>query len=203
MENNKNMTTSMNARINIEGQEIDVIIDSGAGPNVISNKLRKRLNIAIAEPSKERCTLANGETVASLGKAEVIMYIDDELEIPIIVEVIDSGKEEMIIGNDALGEWKTKIDYEKELVIIEYNEEQIEIPVKYIIERNNNKYKNELEEEQENVENEEIEFNEEYEVESDYDYEEGDKRSLYTVIRGNEKIEEAKEIVLAQRRERQ
>jgi hypothetical protein len=191
----------MKAKLNIEGQETEAIIDSGAGPCVISNKLRKRLNLAITRKSNERCTLANGQTIASLGKTELRIYIDDELEIPMIVEVIDSGMEEMIIGNDALGEWKAKIDYEKEVLFIEYEEEQIEIPVKYIMNKHRENKVNE--ENENNKNNEESESEEEYEIDSDYDYEEGDMRSLYTVMKNNDRKEEAKEIVLAQRGERQ
>jgi hypothetical protein len=181
----KEITTAMKANLMINDQRIEVIIDSGAGPNVISNKLRQELDIPINSKSSERCTLANGQTIASLGKALVYLTINDNLEIPIVTEVIDSRAKEMIIGNDALGEWNAIIDYKDQVLWINYESKDIKIPINYIREI------------------EDSDDDEDYEIEPEYDYEEGDKRKLYTVIRNDEEtIDEAKEIVLASYEER-
>ena len=167
--------------LNINGKEIEVIIDSGAGPNVISNKLRKKLGIPIKDKSNERCILANGQSIASLGKTEILIEIDEELEIPIEVEVIDSKSEELIIGNDTLGaEWEANIDFKEKVLTIENDEEVIDIPIKYEIE-------GDLEENETDEEESEEEFIE-------YDYEEGDKRILYTIVRDEENDEEMYEL---------
>ena len=108
----------MKCKLSINGQEIETIIDSGAGLNVITNKLRKKLNIPIKNKSNERCILANGQSIASLGKTEVLMKVDEKLEIPIEVEVIDSNTEELIIGNDTLGiEWDAIINLKENIFI--------------------------------------------------------------------------------------
>ena len=129
--NDKSQTTAMKTKVTINGIEIDAIIDSGAGPNVITNRLRQQLQIPIMTKSNERFILADGSGKASLGKTEIFIEIDEELEIPIEVEIIDSNTEELIIGNDALGRLKANIDYENELMTIEYNDEIIEMTIGY------------------------------------------------------------------------
>src|SRR5215475_2317184 len=101
----------MKTNFTLNESNIEVIIDSGAGPNVISNRLRKELDIPLKIKNSERCTLANGQTIASLGKVKIYLGIDEDLEIPIMVEVIDSKSDELIIGNDALSDLKANIDY--------------------------------------------------------------------------------------------
>jgi hypothetical protein len=115
--------------------------------------------------SSERFILADGSGKASLGKTEILIEIDEELEIPIQVEVIDSNTEELIIGNDALVELKANIDYESESMTIEYNDEIIEMTIGYNY--------GEMDEVSEDEWNENDE----------YDYENGDIRNLYSVIR--------------------
>jgi len=58
----------LKCKLSINGQEIETIIDSGAGLNVITNKLRKKLNIPIKNKSNERCILANEQSIALLKK---------------------------------------------------------------------------------------------------------------------------------------
>jgi gag-polyprotein putative aspartyl protease len=163
--NDKPQTTAMKTKLIINGIEINAIIDSGAGPNVITNKLRQRLGRPIMTKSSERFILADGSGKASLGKTEILIEIDEELEIPIQVEVIDSNTEELIIGNDALVELKANIDYESESMTIEYNDEIIEMTIGYNY--------GEMDEVSEDEWNENDE----------YDYENGDIRNLYSVIR--------------------
>jgi gag-polyprotein putative aspartyl protease len=165
---NDRPTTAMKTRLIINEQEINAIIDSGAGPNVITDKLRQRLKIPIMTKSNERFILADGSGRASLGRTEIIIEIDEELEIPIEVEVIDSNTEELIVGNDALGKLKANIDYEKESMTIEYNDEIIEMEIGYNYGEINKIDENEWEDD-----------------DNEYDYEEGDIRNLYSVIREN------------------
>src|SRR5579862_2381110 len=154
--NDKSQTTAMKTKLIINGSEINAIIDSGAGPNVITNKLKQRLEIPITTKSSERFILADGSGKVSLGKAEILIEIDEELDIPIEVEVIDSNTEELIIGNDALGRLKANIDYENEIMTIEYDDEIIEMTIGY--------------------NQGEIDENE-WENDDEYDYENGDIRN--------------------------
>lgn len=180
--NDRPQTTAMKTKLTINGEEIDAIIDSGAGPNVITNKLRKRLNIPIKTKSNERFILADGTGKASLGKAEIFIEIDEECEISIEAEIIDSNAKELIVGNDALVELKANIDYESESMTIEYDDEIIEMTIKC-----------------EHEEGPEETNGDEFDGDSDYDYEEGDIRNLYSVIR---KDNDSKSEVLASEEER-
>ena len=97
---NERKTTAMKADLEVEGQIVRVIIDTGAAISVITNKLRKKLGIPIFGKSKLRCTIANGEKIEALGKARITIRYEDELEIEKEVEVIDSSEEDLILGND-------------------------------------------------------------------------------------------------------
>ena len=116
----------------INGKEVKTLIDSGAAANIITNKLRKRLGIRIEKPSKTVFTIANGKKIPSLGETEIIIEIDEEIEIPITVQVIDSIKEDLLLGTAFLVKTKGVIDFENGKLTLKYDGEQIEIPI-YII----------------------------------------------------------------------
>ncbi|GBB92559.1 hypothetical protein RclHR1_20220005 [Rhizophagus clarus] len=136
------------AILKINGKGIRVIIDSGAAVSVILNNSRKKLGINKIEPSRSRFTMTNDTKVASIGKVRIILEIEDNIEIPIIVEIIDKDKEELILKNDILSKKESKIDYEnKEVRIIEQGE-VISIPIEYMRKvPENNEYDSEYSEE--------------------------------------------------------
>src|SRR4051812_10043808 len=121
----------MRSNLIIEGREVVAIIDSGAAGSLISNKLRKDLGITIQEESNARFIMADGSRVASLGKTELEIELDDETGIKIPVQVIDSSVKDLIIGNDVIGERKGIIDYEMGILSIENGGKFVEIPVEY------------------------------------------------------------------------
>jgi len=116
----------------INGKEVKTLIDSGAAANIITNKLRKRLGIRIERPSKTIFTIANGKKIPSLGETEITIEIDEEIEIPITVQVIDSVKEDLLLGTAFLVKTKGVIDFENGKLTLKYDGEQIEIPIYYI-----------------------------------------------------------------------
>src|SRR6266511_3281438 len=116
----------------INGKEVKTLIDSGAAANIITNKLRKRLGIRIERPSKTIFTIANGKKIPSLGETEITIEIDEEMEIPITVQVIDSVKEDLLLGTAFLVKTKGIIDFENGKLTLKYDGEQIEIPIYYI-----------------------------------------------------------------------
>src|ERR1043166_4810544 len=113
----------------INGREVKTLIDSGAAANIITNKLRKRLGIRIERPSKTIFTMANGKRIPSLGETEIMIEIDEEIEIPVTVQVIDSIKEDLILGTLFLVETKGNIDFENRRLTLKYEGEQIRIPI--------------------------------------------------------------------------
>ncbi|GET52534.1 enzymatic polyprotein, putative [Rhizophagus irregularis DAOM 181602=DAOM 197198] len=121
----------MRTELEVEDQLVNVIIDTGAAVSVITDKLRRRLNIPIFGKSKFRCTIANGQKIAALGKANITLRYKDELEILKEVEVIDSEEEDLILGNDIWKLYNAKINFEDHTLRIEEQGEIITIPVGY------------------------------------------------------------------------
>ena len=153
----------MKTQFIINDKEIEVVIDSGAAISVITEKLRKELNIPIEGKSNITCTLADGGKIASLGKVNTEIEVYEGLVIPVTLDVIDSKQKEMIIGNDLLDKWNANINYKERVLELENDEEMIGIPVWYIRQtRESEKSDDESESE-----------------ESDYEQEE--EKKLYTV----------------------
>ena len=170
----------------INGKEVKTLIDSGAAANIITNKLRKRLGIRIERPSKTIFTIANGKKIPSLGETEITIEIDEEVEIPITVQVIDSVKEDLLLGTAFLVKTKGVIDFENGKLTLKYDGEQIEIPIYYIKESENESSESEWEE---------SEKSEEESGEDEYDqYEEiEDELEIYMAIQSLERTEEKDE----------
>uniref|UniRef100_U9UM68 Peptidase A2 domain-containing protein n=1 Tax=Rhizophagus irregularis (strain DAOM 181602 / DAOM 197198 / MUCL 43194) TaxID=747089 RepID=U9UM68_RHIID len=122
----------MKTQFTINNKEIEVIIDLGAAVSVITEKLRKELDIPIKGKSNITCTLANGGKIASLGKVNTKIKIYKELIIPVTLDVIDSRQKEIIIGNDLLDKWNANINYKERILELENDEEIIDISVWYI-----------------------------------------------------------------------
>ncbi|PKY58584.1 hypothetical protein RhiirA4_480615 [Rhizophagus irregularis] len=121
----------MRTELEVEDQLVNVIIDTGAAVSVITDKLRRRLRIPICGKSKFRCTIANGQKIAALGKTNITIRYKDELEIMREVEVIESEEEDLILGNDIWKLFNTKINFEDHTLEIEEQGETIMIPVGY------------------------------------------------------------------------
>jgi predicted aspartyl protease len=165
---------TMKTILNVEGKEVKVIIDTGAATSVITNKLRKELNIPIQKESNVRFVLADGNKIAALGRTEVEIQINNK-KIPIEVEIMDSKEKYIIIGNGILKKWNTNIDFEEKILEISNNDEEIIIPIEY---EKNKMIKSEVIEN--DTSDEETEYTSESEEESEYEKE--DKKEIHTII---------------------
>jgi len=165
---NENETRAMRSEVIIKGQLVSVIIDSGASVSLISDKLRKELNIPIIEKSDIRFVMANGTRVASKGKIQIIIEINENTEIEIMMDVIESKEKELILGNDVLREKKGIIDYNRRILILRENGENIKIPVEY---ENNNQ----------NIDNNDNESDDDDsdDTDNENEYEEISEREIY------------------------
>ncbi|GET67156.1 hypothetical protein PTSG_12973 [Rhizophagus irregularis DAOM 181602=DAOM 197198] len=115
----------------IINQELkDVMFDTGAAVNVITSQIMDEMDLKIEEPSTVRCVMINEDKLASRGTTTIYIQFGDK-EIPIKVEVIDSGKNEIVLGNGVLDMFKANIDYTDKTIIIRMNDETMDIPVKY------------------------------------------------------------------------
>ncbi|GET51528.1 ribonuclease H-like domain-containing protein [Rhizophagus irregularis DAOM 181602=DAOM 197198] len=113
----------------IEGKMIRALVDTGAGPSVITNELRKELNIPITKESNVVLTIADGNNIASLGRVEIRIEIDENLEIPLEFEVIDSRRRDLILGTDLLR--YGIINMKEGLLTIEWDNGIYEIPIDF------------------------------------------------------------------------
>ncbi|GET54018.1 enzymatic polyprotein, putative [Rhizophagus irregularis DAOM 181602=DAOM 197198] len=109
----------------------DVMFDTGAAVNVITSQIMDEMDLRIEEPSTVRCVMINEDKVASRGTTTIYIQFGDK-EIPIKVEVIDSGKNEIVLGNGVLDMFKANIDYTDKTIILKMDNETMDVPVKYI-----------------------------------------------------------------------
>jgi predicted aspartyl protease len=168
------MMMAMKTILNVEGKEVKIIIDTRAATSVITNKLRKELNIPIWKRSNVRFVLADGDKIAALGRTEVEIQINDK-KIPIEVEIMDSKEKYIIIGNDILKKWNANIDFEEKILEISNNDEEIIILVEY---EKNKMIKSEII--GNDISDEETEYTSESKEESEYEKE--DKKKIHTII---------------------
>jgi predicted aspartyl protease len=165
---------AMKTILNVEGKEIKIIIDTGAATSIITNKLRKELDIPIQKGSNVRFVLANGNKIAALGRTEVEIQIGNK-KIPIEIEIMDSKEKYIIIGNDILKKWNANIDFEEKILEIINNDEEIMIPIEY---EKNKMIKSEIIEN--NTSDKETEYTSKSEEKSEYEKE--DKKEIHTII---------------------
>ena len=97
----------------LDGHPIRALIDSGAAYSVISSKFVKRSDISLVNCSKEyRLVGANGTPLSLLGACSVIAEIGLlRFQISLIV-CEDIYGDLLILGNDVLGAFNLKMDYE-------------------------------------------------------------------------------------------
>jgi len=162
-------TTSTKCKIQIKDQPITAIVDSGAATNIISSKLLQDLNLENIRKSDATFVIANGETVAALGKVALKIEIAQH-ELEVEAQVIDSNRKTFIIGTGLIRQLKANIDYDKNELRMSINNEKITIPI-YCI-RDENMLNSDEESDQELYE--ELE-----ESENEEEYEEYEKNSAY------------------------
>jgi hypothetical protein len=156
------------------------------------------LDIPIAGKSNVSLTIANGKTIASLGVANILIVINEDIGIDLKVEVIDSNDRDLILGTDLLK--YGIIDMKEGVLTIELDGEEYEIPIDFEGREKNKEYEARSDSESEyDTESEEDSSNE-----SKSKYEENEKKELFSFVETkiNNKEKRAKEKVLAQERER-
>ncbi|GBC28000.1 ribonuclease H-like domain-containing protein [Rhizophagus irregularis DAOM 181602=DAOM 197198] len=177
----------------IEGKMIRALVDTGAGPSVITNELRKELNIPITKESNVVLTIADGNNIASLGRVEIRIEIDENLEIPLEFEVIDSRRKDLILGTDLLR--YGIINMKEGLLTIEWDNGIYEIPIdfrgKKNVEFEESGNRGEFNGDPKNIDD--IDGNSSEESESEDEYEEMEKEELLSIVKTDrEKRDEEK-----------
>ena len=106
------------------------IVDTGAATNIITTTLLNALQIPIHKSSETRFIIANGDKQASLGKSKIEIELE-EWVIPIEVEIIESNKNEILLGTRFLAEMNGKVDLKAKLLTLKVDNEEIKIPIWY------------------------------------------------------------------------
>jgi Aspartyl protease len=182
IENNKiNKTNIMSTRckVRIGEQEIWAIPDTGAATCIITKSLIKDLGLKIIDASNARFNVANGQTVAALGKVMVEMEIEGK-KIKEEMDVIDSKRKDLILGTELLAKTQGEIDYENRELRMNIGSKRISTPIYFL--RQEKEVDSEEETDDDNYE--EIENKDLYEQESEdsdeeIEYEQESKSAAY------------------------
>ena len=167
----RTMATRCNIKVN--GKEIEAIIDTGAGPNVISKRMMEKLRMEIKNENTSNGIIIGieGKGMAALGKIQIIIQIEG-LFMPVKLQVIDSKRNILILGNNILGKLNANINYGEKILTIEKENEVRKVPIWH-----NRNEESETESEDDN----ENESNEESENEYEEEYDEDEKFEMYFI----------------------
>ncbi|PKC02897.1 hypothetical protein RhiirA5_452867, partial [Rhizophagus irregularis] len=162
--------TALYCDAKVKGQEIPLILDSGAAGSIVSCRLLNDLGIAIDRPSTTLMINVNGERKRPLGEVLNFPITIKGVTIPVDVVVTDAMTYSAIVGNDWLSKVKANIDYETANMLIHWEGKDIEVPIEYLeipMERRRKQEETNRkgEEEEEDMSEEEEETEEEYEEE--------------------------------------
>ncbi|CAB4389358.1 unnamed protein product [Rhizophagus irregularis] len=162
--------TALYCDAKVKGQEIPLILDSGAAGSIVSCRLLNDLGMAIDRPSTTLMINVNGERKRPLGEVLNFPVTIKGVTIPIDVVVTDAMTYSAIVGNDWLSKVKANIDYETANMLIHWEGKDIEIPIEYLempMERRRKQEESNRkgEEEDEEMSEEEEETEEEYKEE--------------------------------------
>ncbi len=184
---------------------IRALVDTGAGPSAMTDRLRRELNIPITGKSNVILTIANGKSIASLGVSKIEVQIDEDMYIDLEVEIIDSNRRDLILGTDLLKHGI--IDMKEGLLTIELDGEEYEVPIDFEgrkIDGNDRAESSSDSSEYEDSGNDEYNESSDSSGSDESEYEENEKKELFSFVKNNqkEKNKQVKRKVLAPERER-
>jgi hypothetical protein len=155
--------TALYCNANIMGNNIPLIVDSGSSGSVVSSHLLKKLGIQIDRPSSINMINVHGESKRALGEISDFPFVVGGVKIPIDVVVTDAYSYQAIVGNDWLSKVNAKIDWSLSIMIIQWNEKKIKVPVEFkklnslLVEKEGQEDEDSEESEEDEFEDEELE----------------------------------------------
>ena len=117
----------MDGRIN--SIPTSIIIDTGTGTSIIGGEFFNdylRENVDIIECAETVLLAANGGRMGVQGRCQVKLGIG-KIEKIVTFTIVDDLKNEIIIGNNILDEWKIRIHFDKRILKVDSNEK---IPIR-------------------------------------------------------------------------
>src|SRR5207248_943542 len=134
IETNESRFTSTRCLANLEGNEINTIIDTGAAVCTITRKLSEKLGISPEMSSDIVVTTADGGKHRSLGRIRKLHFLLEGVKTYATVEVIESKHDEiLILGTDWIKRNNAKIDFEDEIMEIKTENGYKNIPIEFMV----------------------------------------------------------------------
>src|SRR5256714_9460450 len=139
--------TPVTCEVNIQGIETEAIVDTGAGATIMSKELMKEAQYKIDEPSNVNLTPLGDEKFRSLGRINDVRFFMGNVEVTATVEVIDLPGKIFLLGTDWIREERVNIDFRNDILNIEKNGKEYDIPIRYLEEEEYSESEEEYEEE--------------------------------------------------------
>jgi len=128
---NETPTTAICCAVQINQQNIQAILDSGAAISIITSSLAKRLRLKIDEASKIIINTANGKRARALGKINTVKIIIGSIRMPITLQVIESPDENLLLGTDWFKRTKAVLNFDERKLRFKYLTKAISVPITY------------------------------------------------------------------------
>jgi hypothetical protein len=162
-----NDATSTRAKVRINNEEKDAIMDSGATLNLMPKKLQKKYGLKIIDKSNVVFVMADGKRLPAIGKVKTRVNIEG-IEIPMEFEIVESRKDDLLIGTKTFLWLGAILDFGRKEMTIYWKNKEI-VTKLYCTRRDWKEIVAEEEIEHDNEENEDEEYKEEYEQEDEYE----------------------------------
>jgi len=115
-------TVAMRCHVNIKGQQVIAVLDSGAAVSIITAKLMRKLGLRIDRDSKTIVVTANGAREKALGTIINVKITLQNIAIPIDLQVIESKDETLLLGTDWFTKARANLDFDNYTLKIRYLE---------------------------------------------------------------------------------
>ena len=104
--------------VEIEGEETEVVIDTGSGCSLISKHYLETIGRIIDQPTNMDLIDVNGNRKRALGKSRIRVSVDGERLVYINMQVTDASNYKIILGNDWIVKMKAEINPELETITL-------------------------------------------------------------------------------------
>src|SRR3989440_10083885 len=139
--------TPVTCEVNIQGIETEAIVNTGAGATIMSKELMKETQYEIDEPSDVNLTPLGDEKFRSLGRINNVRFFIGNIEVKATVKVIDLPGKMFLLGTDWIRKEKVNINFRDDVINIEKNGKEYDIPISYLEEERYSDSEEEYEEE--------------------------------------------------------
>ena len=116
--------------IGIYGHPVRALFDTGAVPNVMSERLAKALGLKIG-PTDGDIRVASGDVVTGEGVVKGVPVTLDTIVVPVDFVVLRRTLFDVLLGLPALTALQAQIDLAGQVVTVEYEGETIQMPTEY------------------------------------------------------------------------